>query len=151
MQPMLSPHFALAEFTASQTAARLGIDNAPPPDIVENLRRTAEMLEDVRYMLGGKPILISSGYRCAALNAAVPGSSATSAHLTGKAADFVCPGAGSVRSICIRIAGTPGFAFDQCIREFDSNGGGWVHLAWGDPLRRQLLTSDQMGTTEGIA
>ena len=95
----LTPHFALSEFTHSQTAARLGITNAATsPVIIANIRRTAAMLEKVRAILG-KPILISSGYRCQELNAAVGGSQ-NSAHVDGLAVDFTCPGFGSPRDIC---------------------------------------------------
>jgi hypothetical protein len=48
----LSQHFSLAEFTASQTAAREGIDNDLPADLLANARRTAEMLERIRAALG---------------------------------------------------------------------------------------------------
>lgn len=58
----ISPNFDLSEFTTSQTAARLGISNVPPGYVIENLAKTAELLEEVRKVLG-KPILISSGYR----------------------------------------------------------------------------------------
>lgn len=147
---LLTPHFTLAELIASQTAARLGINNEPPPKIVENLRRTAELLEECRRVLGGKPILISSGYRSPALNAAV-GGAFSSAHLWGQAADFTCPGAGSVATVCQRLAGTPGLQFDQLIREFDQGGAGWVHIAWAATPRLQILTIDRNGTREGLA
>jgi hypothetical protein len=44
----LSEHFSLQEFTVSQKAARRGPDNAPPPDVLPALRRTAEGLERPR-------------------------------------------------------------------------------------------------------
>ena len=58
----LTDHFILAEFTTSQEASRRGIDNDPPPEIIENLYLLAMALEDVRERLGA-PIVISSGYR----------------------------------------------------------------------------------------
>ena len=104
---MLTPHFALDEFIVSQEAARRGIDNTPPAEVVDRLRHTAVGLEGVRIRLGA-PIHISSGYRCSELNAAV-GGAATSDHLTGDAADFICPGFGSPATIvgCVRVQRLP--------------------------------------------
>lgn len=141
----ISPNFDLSEFTTSQTAARLGIDNTPSPEIVDNLRKTAELLEEVRAILKA-PILITSGYRCPDLNLAVGGVPGRSSHTTGQAADFHAPGAGSPKSICMKIAGTPGLRFDQLIHEYSS----WVHLAWSDAPRQQVLTIDRNGTREGL-
>ena len=80
----LTPHFTLDELTFSQTAVRHGIDNTPTPEIVDNLLRLAERLEEVRNLLG-VPILVSSGYRSSELNALIPGASASSAHVVGLA------------------------------------------------------------------
>jgi hypothetical protein len=134
---LLTDHFTLAEMVASQTAARHGIDNTPPPAIIANLQRTAQMLERVRVVLGSKPILISSGYRSPTLNAAVGGVS-TSAHTQGLAADFICPGFGSPIEICRKLM-VSGLDFDQLIQE-----GTWVHIglaADGKRPRRELLTA----------
>jgi hypothetical protein len=98
----LTPHFTLEEMAASDTAARLGIDNAPTTAIVTELRKTAELLERVRLMLG-TPLLVTSGYRCLALNRAI-GSADTSAHLAGRAADFRSPDSGTPFQICKLLA-----------------------------------------------
>ena len=129
----LSPNFSLAELVYSETAERSGIDNTPPPEIVENLRRLAQGLESVRVLLGA-PLEISSGYRCAALNEAVGGSSA-SAHVQGLAADFACATFGTPLEVAQAIQRS-GLEFDQCILEF----GRWVHLSFSDVPRRRLLT-----------
>ncbi|SIO50443.1 Peptidase M15 [Burkholderia sp. GAS332] len=133
----LTDHFTLDELTQSETAARRGIANTPSPAIVESLTRTAQTLEQVRTLLGSCPVLVSSGYRSPALNAAV-GGSATSAHVQGLAADFFCPGFGSPLDICRKIAAS-GIAFDQLIFE-----GTWVHLGLGvvgQKPRNQVLTA----------
>jgi uncharacterized protein YcbK (DUF882 family) len=78
----------------SQTAARMGIDNTPTPEILKNLRIMAAKLEEIRSLLG-VPVLVSSGYRCPALNKAVGGSKG-SAHLLGLAADITAPSFGTV-------------------------------------------------------
>lgn len=144
---MLSPHFTLAELTVSDTACRKGIDNTPPPAILENLKRTAALLEEVRTLLGNKPIIVTSGYRCVALNREI-GSSDTSAHCQGQAADFTCPGYGSPLQIAQAIyAAKPPIKFDQLIHEF----GSWVHIAWKEEPRMMCLTIDASGTNYGLA
>ena len=109
----LTEHFDLAEFTLSQEAARRGIDNTPPDEVLENLYILAMALEEVRARLGC-PIVISSGYRSPALNAAV-GGAPNSAHVLGYAADLTCPGFGAPLSVCKAIATLPDFKYDQCI------------------------------------
>jgi hypothetical protein len=140
----LSPHFTLAELTQSQTAAREGLDNTPPAEMVDALRKTAELLERVRALLG-KPILVSSGYRSPRVNRAV-GGAAQSAHMLGCAADFSCPSFGSPLEICRAIAASD-ISFDQLIHEFRA----WVHIAWAPLPRRQVLTIDKAGTRAGLA
>ena len=84
----LSPHFKLSEFEASQKAKEHGIVNVAPPEAVENLRRLCEgCLEPLREALR-LPIVITSGFRCKALNDLLAHSSSTSQHMRGEAADF---------------------------------------------------------------
>lgn len=134
MRPMqLSPNFSLGELVYSETAEQSGIDNTPPAEIVENLKRLAAGLEAVRALLGA-PLEISSGYRCPALNEAV-GGSASSQHVLGLAADFACPAFGSPLEVAQAIQRS-GMEFDQCILEY----GRWVHLSFSDAPRGRLLT-----------
>lgn len=150
MATQLTPHFTLEEFTLSQTAARMGLSNQPTGQDLDNVHSTAEAMERVRSVLGDKPILISSGYRCPAVNQACGGSS-TSAHMVGLAADFTCPGFGSPIDICLKLQ--PHLAelkVDQLIHEYDS----WVHLGIAGPgqmPRQQCLTIDAGGTSSGFA
>ena len=84
----LSPHFKLSELTASATARENGIDNTPPPKIVDNLRHLCEgTLEPLREEIK-LPVVITSGYRCKALNERITHHSNTSQHMSGLAADF---------------------------------------------------------------
>lgn len=136
----LSTNFTLDEFTNSQTAERSGIDNTPPDSMLPTLRQTAYGLELVRTLLNNKPILISSGYRGAALNAAVGGSQG-SQHLLGEACDFTCPTYGTPEQVVRAIVGSK-IPYDQVIHEF----GRWVHISFGPRNRRQALTIDKMGT-----
>jgi zinc D-Ala-D-Ala carboxypeptidase len=140
----LSEHFTLDEFTASQTASRLGIDNTPPSYILPNINRVAQGMEKVRALLGA-PIAISSGYRCGELNKAV-GSKTTSQHTTGSACDFICPQFGDPSAIVKKIVNSD-IDYDQVIQEYSSKPGtGWVHISFSDRNRKQALIIDQTGT-----
>ena len=137
---MLSPNFSLSEFTESQTAARLGLDNDPPAEMYETLKATARCMEDIRDLLGGKPILVSSAYRSPEVNKAV-GGSANSQHTKGEAVDFTCPKFGTPRDIVAKIKDSP-LLWDQLILEFDR----WVHISFSSRNRRQTLIIDRNGT-----
>jgi zinc D-Ala-D-Ala carboxypeptidase len=138
----LSEHFTLEEFTASQTAARKGIDNTPSPEIVAQLRNTSAMLEKVRALLGGVPVIISSGYRSPALNALVGGAK-SSAHMTGRAADILVPAFGTPIEVCDALCWRlEELGVDQLIYEFNS----WTHIATSEQPRHEVLTIDQFGT-----
>ena len=85
---LYTPHFAELEFIESATARKYGIDNRPTPEVVANLKRLCEnTLEPLREALG-LPVVITSGYRCKALNDIITHHSHTSQHLYGQAADF---------------------------------------------------------------
>jgi hypothetical protein len=84
----LSPHFSLKEMTESQTAVKHGISNVPSKQETENLRRLCQgTLEPLREALG-LPVIITSGYRCKALNDIISHHSNRSQHMKGMAADF---------------------------------------------------------------
>ena len=141
----LTEHFALSEFTVSETAARHGIDNTPTPAIIENLKLLAQLLENVRHFLGDRPLIITSGYRSPHLNAIVKGHM-ESAHVEGLAVDFICPGFGTPYQVC-RALHNSQMAWDQLIHEF----GAWTHFAIGGKWRRESLTICPGGTwQEGI-
>jgi zinc D-Ala-D-Ala carboxypeptidase len=116
----LSENFSLEELTASETAARKGIDNTPSEEVINNLKRLAAALQEVRALLNHRAILVSSGYRSPELNQAV-GGSATSDHCKGLAADFICPSYGTPNDI-VRAIAASGLSFKQVIREFDQVG-----------------------------
>ena len=141
----LTQHFTLEEFIASQEAARRGIDNTPTPEIVGELRKTAELLEQVRTLVGDKPIVLSSGYRCPTLNAAIGGAS-NSQHVTGQAADFNVIGMQPL-DVCRMIAASS-LKWGQTIAEYCTGGGGWVHISTG--TKCELLTINNNGTQWGI-
>lgn len=140
MATQLTKFFTLEELYKSAKADALKIDNTPPENILPNLKQLAMLLESVRTALG-KPMNISSAYRCPKLNEAVGGSK-TSAHAIGLAADFTVKGL-TPRQICLAIVNA-GIKFDQLILESVSTAnpdGVWVHIGLSTtPLRNQVLT-----------
>ncbi len=139
----LTKHFTLKELTASDIAARHGIDNTPTsPLILKNLKILAEGLEHVREVLG-KPVIVNSGYRSTMVNTLV-GSKPTSQHTKGLAADFICPAFGTPKEIVKKIVSSD-IEYDQVILEFDR----WVHISFceeGYKPRKQALIIDGKGT-----
>ena len=146
----LSPHFTLAEFTYSQTASRMGLDNTPSEEAHVHLQQLAQVMEKVRDICGACPVQITSGYRSPAVNAATGGSS-TSAHMSGLAADFIIPAFGTPLDICLVLQSyLAELTIDQLIHEY----GDWVHLAISPPgaaPQCQCLTINSAGTTTGFA
>ena len=138
---MLSPNFSLAELTISEFAAHMEIDNTPGPAALANLQRLAIALEKVRAWLG-RPVIIRSGYRSPGVNKGV-GGARKSAHLTGLAADFICPSYGKVIDVfeALRMSG---IVYDQLIAER----GTWIHFAISDNPRHQALVFDGVRYSE---
>ena len=127
----LTEHFTLEEFTRSNIASRLRIDNRVPDELMANIQLTANKLELVRKVLGF-PIVITSGYRCPLLNARVGGVS-TSAHTKGLAVDFHCA-YGTPKEICQHLIDT-GVQFDKLIQEHNQ----WVHIGFSPNYNRQIV------------
>ena len=116
-------HFPIRELTRSETAARLGIDNTPPADAVENMRRLIrDVLDPAREMLG-MPVIVNSGYRCPELNRAV-GGVPRSYHLAGRAADLNTGTADGNRRLFEILKMLPHV---ELIWE---RGGTWIHVAY---------------------
>jgi zinc D-Ala-D-Ala carboxypeptidase len=139
----LSPHFTLEEMTVSEVAQRKGWRNDPDEREIKNLQRLAKLLEAVKTVLGGKPILINSAYRCKLVNDAV-GSKDTSQHRFGCAADIRVPGMTPDQVVKAVVKST--IEFDQIINEYNT----WTHISvpnaeTGKP-RKQALIIDKAGT-----
>jgi zinc D-Ala-D-Ala carboxypeptidase len=136
----VTPHFTLAELTVTDHRS---LDNTPDPAALANRQRLATFLELVKDRLGGRAIMITSGYRSAAVNAAV-GSSDKSQHRLGCAADIRVPG--MTPDAVVRAVMASGLAYDQVIREFDR----WTHLSIPNlptlPPRKMALIIDKAGT-----
>jgi len=139
----LSEHFSLEEMCRSQLAERNGIMNKPNDIQLENLKTLAKGMELVRTKLDSLPIIVSSGFRCEALNDLL-GSKRTSAHIRGLAADFTCDRYAHVARV-FDVLATSSIPFDQLIYEFSS----WIHISFppeGEEPRRQVLVIDREGT-----
>jgi hypothetical protein len=136
----LSEHFTLEELTAT---SHREFDNTPNATEIANLTRLAATLEQVKTLLGGKPVMINSGFRSKQVNDSV-GSKDTSQHRIGCAADIRVPGMTPNEVVKAIIASDIGY--DQLIREFDS----WTHISVPDmpsrPPRKQVLIIDKQGT-----
>jgi putative chitinase len=142
----LSQHFTLSELTHTDHRA---LDNTPNEGEIENLKRLAVLLEQVKTQLGGRPIMVNSAFRSSAVNAAV-GSKDTSQHRSGCAADIRVPG--MTPDAVVRSVMTAGLPYDQLIREFSDpiKGGGWTHISIPSfpslPPRKMALIIDKQGT-----
>ncbi len=138
----LSKHFTFEELTHTDHRE---FDNTPNVEETENLTRLAEFLEQVKEVLGGKPIMVNSAFRSEAVNNAV-GSRNTSQHRIGCAADIRVPGMTPDEVVKAVIAS--GIGYDQIIREFDR----WTHISIPnkpkDKPRQQALIIDKMGTRQ---
>lgn len=129
----LTTHFKLSEFTNSTTATARHIDNTlsvsnpQQAEIIANLRSLYENVLEPLSQWYGKPIVISSGYCCPALNRAV-GRVATSQHMKGEAADLHLPSI-AIGSTWIEHLLEYGL-FDQLIWEHEKSGHYWIHISF---------------------
>jgi Peptidase M15 len=136
----LSEHFTFEELTHTDHRE---LDNTPNESELANLKRLAEFLEQVKTVLGGKPIMVNSAFRSKQVNDAV-GSKDTSQHRVGCAADIRIPGMTPDEVVKAIIASNLGY--DQIIREFDR----WTHISVpnmaGAAPRKSKLIIDKAGT-----
>ena len=138
----LTEHFTLEELTHTDHRQ---YDNTPNDAELENLKRLAEFLEEVKAALGGRPVMVNSAFRCKQVNDAV-GSRDTSQHRIGCAVDFRVPKLTPDEVVKIIIAA--GLPYDQVIREFDR----WTHVSIPNTPdakpRNQALIIDKSGTRD---
>jgi hypothetical protein len=136
----LTEHFTLEELTHTDHRE---YDNTPNDAELKNLKRLAEFLEEVKTVLGGRPIMVNSAFRSKQVNDAV-GSSDRSQHRLATAVDFRVPELTPDQVVKAIIASNLGY--DQVIREFDR----WTHLSIPNTPdakpRKQALIIDKAGT-----
>ena len=136
----MTEHFTLDELTHTDHRE---LDNTPNEAETANIQRLAEFLEEVKTLLGGKPIMVNSAFRSKAVNDAV-GSKDTSQHRLGCAADIRVPGMTPDQVVRAVIASDLGY--DQVIREFDR----WTHISIPNTVtaapRKSALIIDKSGT-----
>jgi uncharacterized protein YcbK (DUF882 family) len=139
----LTANFSLEELTRSEAADRNGWDNTPNEQETANLKRLAGLLQQVKVAVGGKPVMINSGFRSKQVNDSV-GSKDSSQHRTGCAADIRVPGMKPREVVEACIAAK--IPFDQIILEFDS----WTHISVPNAPeavpRSSKLIIDKQGT-----
>lgn len=138
----LTPNFTLDELTHTDHRT---FDNTPNDEELVNLQRLAEFLEQIKIVLGGKPIIVNSAFRSKAVNDAV-GSSDKSQHRRGCAADIRVLGMTPNEVVSAIIAA--GLPYDQVIREFDR----WTHISIPNHKdiqpRKMALIIDKQGTRQ---
>ena len=134
----LTANITLNELTKSQVAERKGINNNPNPQQIDNLKALAtNVLQPIRSHYD-KPLIISSGFRCAELCIAI-GSSINSQHVAddnAAAADFEIPGVDN-RELAKYIRSE--LEYDQLILEFYRDGeptSGWIHCSYSTNQNR---------------
>lgn len=146
----LTPHFTLEEFERSATAIRYGIDNHVPEALIPSLRNLCEQVLEPLRQWYGKPITISSGYRCPALNSHpnVRGAK-NSQHMKGEAADLRIPLVKAPNGSLIQDMPTARkwiefildeTSFDHLILEHDKTGNYWIHVSCKLSGNRQTYT-----------
>jgi hypothetical protein len=151
----MTPHFTLAEFQHSDKAAELGIHNTLPAALQDNALITLEMLERIRAELSAiaghdVPIILDSGFRCLALNAAV-GGQLNSDHMRAQAADWIAPTFGTPYQIAVVLAPlVSDLGIGQLIYECPR--GIWVHTSTRliDKAVNRVITINKHGTFAGI-
>ena len=136
-------NFSIRELTYSKTAVDKGISNVPSTKELASLMYAITQLERVRTILNDCSMLISSGYRCKALNRLV-GGVPTSAHVQGLAVDFTSIGYGNTTQIVDAIYKS-GLQYDQLILEYPNKASSWVHIGWAAkgvvPRQQTLVTT----------
>ena len=134
----LTANITLDELTKSQDGERKGINNNPNPQQIENLKNLAiNILQPVRSHFD-RPLIISSGFRCAQLCVEI-GSSINSQHVAddnAAAADFEIPG---VDNRELALYNKNELEYDQLILEFyrdNEPSSGWIHCSYSTNSNR---------------
>ena len=146
MKELKCKFFTLRELTRSATATRLGIDNTPSDEIIDNLQLLCDKVLDPLRLRWGAAIRVSSGYRCPRLNRVVGGAKG-SMHMCGLAADitslFDTPAMNRCLLIILLHSNLP---FHKVIIEKPDEEmcPDWIHVQYAetDNPRRKVLVYD---------
>lgn len=142
----------MKELVSSPTAKRKGIDNTPTAQVKANLEALVNNVLDPLRKKWGRPIIVTSGYRCPKLNATV-GGAAKSAHMYGQAADIRTQTDSREDNMallrCILASGLP---FDKLIAENVDDKGrpDWIHISFTPQKRGIKLTCKNGKYISGI-
>lgn len=132
----MGKYFTMAELTKSSTADKLKINNQPTKEIQNNLNLLVDNILDKLREAYGQPIIVSSGYRCTALNNAVGGAK-TSQHLLGQAADIhTKSNTKEDNKKLFDLIKSLKLPYDQLIDEYNYS---WVHVSYSSRNRRQII------------
>ena len=126
---MISEHVSYKEGVYSITATRLGIDNTPNDEQLNNMELVAkEVFEPLREWVGG-PIKVNSFFRGLGLNTAIGGAK-SSQHMKGQAMD-IDDGYGHATNAEMYHWIKENLDFDQLIWEFgDDDNPNWLHVSY---------------------
>ena len=130
--------FTIKELTKSDIAKRNKINNVPTIQEKNNLISIVENVLDPLIEAYGKPIIVSSGYRCERLNKLVNGSK-TSQHRNGQAAEIRSEeDTREENKKIFDLIQELNLPFDQLINEYNYD---WIHVSYSPRNRRQILNT----------
>lgn len=131
----LSSNFTLEELITSSTAQKFRINNVPDEFHIVNLSRLCrEILQPIRNRLA-QPLIVTSGFRCEALNRIIGGSK-TSQHLKGEAADIVCDNNKKLWNIILNMITEEEITVGQLIDEKNLR---WIHISLPDSKHKNQI------------
>lgn len=129
-------YFTIKELTKSQVARQYHIDNTPNKQQIENLNALVKHILDPLREAYGKPIIVTSGFRCEELNQKINGSK-TSQHKRGEASDIrTVEDTPEENKKLFDLILELNLPFDQLINEYNFD---WVHVSYSPKHRRQIL------------
>lgn len=136
----LTNNFTLEELTASPTAKAKGIDNTPSQKVIAELTKLAKTVLQPLRETYGKPIIVTSGYRCPALNTAIKGAK-TSQHMLGQAADIKSKSDTpkdnkEIFDLAVKLMKEGKIDTGQIIDEYNYD---WVHISTRGNHHNQIL------------
>lgn len=137
----MKSYFTIEELCKSDTAKKQNIDNNPSEEVIERLKELIAFLNPIREAWGSA-IIVTSGYRCPALNKAVGGSE-TSVHQIGYGVDLV-PKNGKTEEFKLfleQYVKDNNLKWDQILFE-KSKGSIWVHLGlYNNYMQQRMIIS----------